>query len=178
MPSHADPRAEVVAPVHRALEFLVLRGAASFAVAVLAVFITALAPTGNLHLVGHAALPIVLAFVTLARIGHNVLRRRPWDGERAWSRAAEIDSSDTLIAATVAIAVPVAWAIGGAAVLAHHFGDPASRPEVLGVWLPLGGGLWAAATVAWAGDCRERLARALEASEEQFRAYWAGIGRL
>jgi hypothetical protein len=178
MPSHAaDPRDRVVAPVHRALELLVLRGAASFAVAVTAVLVGVLELDGRASLVGQAALPVVLLFVNVARAAHVVIDRRPWDGHAAWSRAAAIDRGETWTAAFVAVVVPIAWAVGGASLLVRHASSPADAAAVLGIWLPLGLGLWLGATIAWAGDCRERLARALEASEQEFRAYWARPGR-
>ncbi len=170
-----DPDLAVAAPVRGALEFLLMRGAASFAVAALAVVITVLAPTGDLHTVGHAALPAVLGFVVLARLAHVLLHREPYDGEHAWKRAAAIDPSETALAAAVAVIVPIAWLVGGAAVLAHHVADPASLATVVGVWAPAGGLLWFGATLAWAGDCRERLARALTESDRRFRSYWAGL---
>jgi hypothetical protein len=173
--STTDPSAEVVAPVRGALEFLLIRGAASFAVAALAVVITILAPQGDMHLLGHAALPGVLVFVVLARIVHVIVDRRPYEGSGAWARAAAIDHGETTLAATVAVVVPAAWLIGGAAILAHHAVDRSSLGTVLGVWAPIGGALWFGAALAWAGDCRERLARALAESDRRFRDYWAGL---
>jgi hypothetical protein len=176
MPDVHDPRASVVEPVHRALEFLVLRGAASFAVAVLAVLVSVVRLEEPLREIGQLALPAVLAFVAAARLAHVVIRR-PGPADAAWTRAHAIDRRETEFAAIVAVAVPLAWLVGGGAVLAHRASDQAGLAEVVGVWLPLGGGLWALATIAWAGDCRERLAVALAESERRFRSYWQSVGR-
>ncbi len=170
-----DPHAAVAAPVRHALEFLYLRGAAAFAVAAGAVAITAVAPSGELHVVGHLALPAVLLFVVVARIVHVAVRREPYDGTAAWARAAAIDPGETRLAVAVALVVPIAWLVGGLAILWHHTADRAGLAAVISVWLPFGAVLWLAATVAWAADCRERLARAHVESERRFRAYWAGM---
>jgi hypothetical protein len=177
MTSSPDPRQLVEAPVHRALDFLVVRGAASFAVGVLAVLVTVMAPEGMVHQLGHAALPGVLLFVVLARAFHAAAARGEWIGAGAWARAAEVNRPETQFAALVAVAVPVSWAAGLGAVLVRHASDPPAAAAILGVWLPLAAALWFLATIAWAGDCRERLARAHEAAEARFRAYWAGVSR-
>ena len=173
--SATDPSAEVAAPVRLALEFLFLRGAASFAVAAAAVAVTAVAPSGDLHAIGHLALPAVLLFVVVARVVHVALSKSPYDGTGAWASAASIDPGETRLAVLVALAVPIAWGLGGLAILWHHTADRAGLAAVISVWLPFGAVLWLAATVAWAADCRERLARAHAESERRFRAYWAGM---
>jgi hypothetical protein len=172
-----DPHAAVTEPVRHALGWLVVRGVLSFAVAVTAVVVNVAAADGPLHLIGHVALPVVLGSVVLARIVHVALDREPWDGYDAWSRAAAVDRAETMMVALVAVVVPLGWIVGLGAILVHHLSQPAQLAEVLGVWAPAAGGLWAAATISWAGDCRERLARAVAESSRRFRAYWAGLRR-
>lgn len=171
----SDPAAAISQPVRGALEFVLLRGAASFAVAALAVVVTALPAGSGIYAFGHLALPGVLLFVVAARALHVLLPRAPFDGDRAWSRAAEVDRTETIFAAVTAVVVPVAWLVGGAAVLVHHASDAASSAAVLVVWAPAGALLWLGATIAWADDCRERLALALDESDRRFRAYWSGL---
>ncbi len=176
MPEPIDPRGAVIEPIHRALELLVLRGAASFAVAVLAVVVTIVPVGEQAAALGHLALPGVLAFVVLARVIH-VARHHAPSGEGSWGRTHAMDPHETEFAAAVAIAVPVAWLVGGGAVLARLALDEPGLASVVAAWVPLGGLLWVAATVAWAGDCRERLTLALIESDRRFRSYWQSVGR-
>ncbi len=172
----ADPRAAVAEPVHRALEFHVLRGAASFAVAVLAVVVTVAPFDEPLRTAGLLALPAVLVFVVVAR-GLHVALRRPISLEDTWRRAHAIERHETELAAFVAIAVPLAWLAGLGAILSRTVATLDAGPAVLAIWLPLSLALWALATIAWAGDCRERLAIALVESDRRFRSYWQTVGR-
>jgi hypothetical protein len=171
-----DPGRAVAEPVHRALELLILRGAASFAVAILAVTVTLVELGEPAHTLGHLALPAVLAFVVVAR-GVHMRRHRHVPRDATWVRAHALERHETELAALVALAVPLAWLAGGAAILARHAADHASLSAVVGVWVPAGGALWALASIAWAGDCRERLSLALEESERRYRSYWQGIAR-
>lgn len=179
MPEHTrDPRADVEAPVVHALELIIARGAASFAVAVLTVLLSILAYPGHVDAVGHLALPVLLVFVALARAVHLAITRDDRvDGQGAWSRAADIDPWNARFAALVVFLVPAAWLIGGMAILARHTGTREELAAVVGVWGPLGAASWFAATLAWLGDCRERLARSLVESERRFRRYWTEVGR-
>lgn len=170
-----DPDAQVAAPVRTALEFVLLRGAASFAVAALAVVLPVMVPTADLRLVGDLALPGVLGFVIVARTLHVVLRRTRIDGSGAWSRASHVDHGETLIAAAIAAVVPVAWFAGLSAVLLRQTAEPVALASTVMVWAPLGLFLWLGATLAWAEDCRERLAVALAESDRRFRAYWSDL---
>jgi len=105
-----DPRSHVDAPVVRALELIVVRGAASFAVAVVAVLTTVWSHDGPLHTVGHLALPIVPRDVVAARAIHVWLARHdPVAGDGAWSRAGDVDAGNARFAAVVVALVPVAW---------------------------------------------------------------------
>jgi hypothetical protein len=171
-----DPRHDVEAPVHRALEFLIVRGAASFAIAIVAVLITVMAVDGPPATIGHLALPAVLGIVIVARIVHVLVRGAGPVTDGAWQRASAIQGGESRLAAAVAIAVPLAWAAGGAAILVRH-AELRGIEDALGVWLPIGGALWVGASIAWAHDCRERLALALDESDRRFRAYWAGLRR-
>jgi hypothetical protein len=174
----ADPRSDVLAPVRAALGFLILRGAASFAVAVIAVIATLAHVTGVLQTLTSLLLPGVLVFVLLARGVHVVLTRKVHsDGTRAWQRARELDSSETMLAGVMAIAVPIAWLTGSTAILVRHLAEPALRAAVASLYAPVLLLVVLAATYAWAGDCRERLAIALAESDRRFRTYWAEVGR-
>lgn len=170
-----DPDAQVAAPVRTALEFVLLRGVASFAVAAVAVVLPVLAPSGDLRLIGDLALPAVLVFVAIARTVHVLRRRTPIDGARAWSRAAGVDRGETILAAAMAVVVPVAWLAGLAAVLLRQSAGPVGLASAVMIWAPIALFLWLAATAAWAEDCSERLALALAESDRRFRAYWSDL---
>jgi hypothetical protein len=160
--------AAVTAPVRRALGFLVVRGAGSFAVAVLAVLPIVATADPTVHQIGHALLPALLAFVIVARGVHVAISRDRPDGRRAWELAAAIDQAEAWLAAAVAVLVPIAWIVGGTAILVHHLADPPPTPgAIVAVYAPSLVLLWTLATIAWAGDCRERLARALAESDRQ-----------
>lgn len=176
--SSRDPRSDVDAPVVRALELIVVRGTASFAVAVLTVLGSVATDRGPLDAVGHLALPTLLVFVAAARAVHVFhARHDPVPEAGAWSRAAEVDPSNARFAAAIAVAVPAAWLIGGAAILLRHAVTRDELAAVVGIWGPLGAASWVLATLAWVGDCRERLARSLVESERRFRQYWAEVAR-
>ena len=171
----SDPDAQVAAPVRTALEFVLLRGAASFAVAAFAVVLPVVVPTAGLRVIGDLALPGVLVFVIVARALHVVLRHARIDGSRAWSRAAQVDHGEATIAAAVAVIVPVAWFVGLTAVLLRQSTEAVGLASAVMVWAPIGLFLWLGATMAWAEDCRERLALALAESDRRFRAYWSDL---
>jgi hypothetical protein len=86
-----------------------------------------------------------------------------------------VDHGETLIAAAVAAVVPVAWFAGLAAVLLRQSAEPVALASAVMIWAPLGLFLWLGATLAWAEDCRERLALALAESDRRFRAYWSDL---
>jgi hypothetical protein len=170
------PEPEIVSPVRRALAFLVARGTASFAVAVLAVVPIAADIDGPLHQLGHALLPSLLGVVVVARAAHVALARTRASRRGAWSRARAIDPGETLLAAVTALVVPVAWLAGAAVIFVHHLGDPPPTPgAIVALYLPLFLGLWVLATIAWLGDCAERLGGALDESDRMLRAYWRGV---
>lgn len=173
----ADHRPDTQLPVRRALGFLIGRGAASFAVAVLAVLPIAISLEGEIHELGHALLPGLLVFVIVARGLHLAMARPRLSQDGVWARAYGIEPTETMIAAFTAIAVPVAWLVGGSAILIHHSFDAAPTPgAIAAIYAPLFLAAWLLATLAWLGDCRERLARAFVESERLFRAYWERIG--
>ncbi len=175
--SLSDPRESVVEPVRGALAWLILRGAGSFTVAILAVLTTAVDLHGTLHQVGHWLLPSILAGVVFARMLHVLLTHDRPDGAGAWGRAREVDAFDTTVAAGMTVIVPIAWLAGLAAILLHHIDDPGMRDAIVSLYGPWILMLWAAATIAWVGDCRERLGRGLAESDRRFRSYWADVGR-
>ncbi|HEU4672723.1 MAG TPA: hypothetical protein VFS32_07485 [Candidatus Limnocylindrales bacterium] len=176
MTARLPDRADVEAPVRQALAFLVARGTASFAVAVAALLPISLGGEGPLHEIGHALLPAVLAIVVVARTIHVGLVRQRADGTGVWARAYGTEPGETALAAATAIIVPVAWLVGGSAILVHHVSDPVPMPgAIAAVYGPAFVVLWVLATAAWAGDCRERLALAFAESERRFREYWERV---
>ncbi len=174
MTSSIDPRAEVEAPVRRALDALVVRSTIGFAAAVFAVLVGIGAADGPLHTVAHLALPGVLVGVLFLRTAHVMLRREPIGTDGAWSRAREIERGETDLATFLSFLVPVAWLVGWSAILYRHAGHH-DAAALVAIWLPLAGGLWFVTTIAWIHDCRERLARAVDESSRRFRAYWSEV---
>ncbi len=169
-------RADVEAPIRQALAALIARGTAAFAVAVAALVPIGLGTEGPLHDLGHLLLPAVLAFVVLARTVHVAFVHPRADGSGVWARAWETEPGETALAVATAIVVPIAWLVGGSAILLHHLADPAPTPgAIAAVYGPAFVVLWALATIAWAGDYRERLALAFAESERRFRVYWERV---
>jgi hypothetical protein len=175
MAATVDPRTEVEAPIRRALGGLVVRSAVSFGGAVVAVLVSVQATQGALHVVGHVALPLVLGVVLLARGARVALRGSSVPTEDAWSRVRAIEPGETAFATFVASSVPLAWLVGGGAIIARHTSHH-ELAAVVAVWLPLALALWFLATIAWVHDGRDRLARGLDESDRRFRAYWTRPG--
>jgi hypothetical protein len=173
--SRVDP-AGVTEPVVRALDALIVGAAASFGLSVVAVFATALAAEGQVHAIAHLSLPGLMGLVIVTR-GVRLLRRHSEPRDDAWNRARAVSSFDSYLARLLSIAVPLAWLIGGGAILVRH--APAFHGLFVGVgfWLPLGAALWILASFAWMDACRDRIAAGLDKSDLRFRDYWRDIGR-
>lgn len=172
----SDPSVDVAAPVNRALGGIIVRSAVLFLVAALAVVATTFHLHGTAHALGHLAFPLMLLGIGLARLTHIAFQRETVAGEGAWSRAREVAPGETELAAFLVVVVPVSWLFGLFAILVRH--APDFGPEVVvGGLAPILGAIWCGATVAWSGDCRERLARAHEESSRRLRRYWSSVGR-
>jgi hypothetical protein len=172
-------RSDVEAPIRNALAFLVARGTASFAVAVVALIPLGISLDGPVEALGHALLPAVLVLIVVARAIHLTFVRHRADGAGAWTRAYAAEPGETALAIVTAVAVPIAWAVGGSAILLRHVADPAPTPgAIAALFAPAFLVLWSFATIAWVGDCRERLALGLAESERRFREYWERVRTL
>ena len=170
-----DPRFEVEAPIRGALNAIVIRATVTFAAVSLAVWATISMADGPLHAVAHLGLPALLLAVILWRAATVVVRGRPpISTEEAWAHARATHSGDTTFATLVAAMPPIAWLIGGIAIAVRHV-EHHNLGAVLAVYLPLAAALWFFATLAWAQDCRERVARAVADSERRFRDYWSNV---
>jgi hypothetical protein len=174
-PTRVEP-SSVSEPVTRALNLLILGTAASFALSVMAVLATVLAAEGHVHAVAHLSLPALMVAVIVVRLWHRLVRHRQ-PGNDAWNRARAIDSSDTLLAGILSVAVPLAWLAGGVAILMRHAPHFHGLAFGMGVWLPVGAALWILATFAWTDACRDGIALGLDRSDQRFREYWRNIGR-
>jgi hypothetical protein len=169
-------RSEVEAPIRNALALLVARGTASFAVAVVALIPLGIALDGPIATLGHALLPALLVLVVVARVLHVLFVRDRADASGVWTRAYAAEPGETALAVVTAVAVPVAWLVGGSAILLRHVADPPPTPgAIAALFAPGFLVLWAFATIAWAGDCRERVALGLAESERRFREYWERV---
>ena len=169
-----DPRAEVEAPVRRAIDGLIMRSGVEFGAAVLAVILTIETSEGPLHSVGHFALPGLLLLILATRTVQLVLRRDGVPTDTAWARAREITPRDAGLATFVTSMVPVGWFVGGGAILLRHVGQ-VDLATLVCIVAPLAATLWLITTIAWAQICRDRLARAIEESERRFRKYWQQV---
>jgi hypothetical protein len=172
--STVDP-ADVTEPVARALDTLIVGAAASFGLSVVAVFATAFAAEGHVHAVAHLALPGLMALIVVAR-AVQLLRRRPGPREDAWTRAAAVSASDCRLARVLSIAVPLAWVVGGGAILVRHAPGFHDLFTGAGIALVLALALGVFATFAWIDACRDRIADALDESDSRFREYWRNLG--
>ena len=171
--SSVDP-ADVTEPVAHALDTLIVGAAASFALSVVAVFATAFAAEGHVHAIAHLSLPVLMAFVIVLR-GVQLLRGHSGPRDDAWSRARAVSSFDCRLARVLSIAVPLAWLVGGGAILVRH--APGFHDLfVAGLWLALAVALGVFATFAWMDACRDRIADALDESDSRFREYWRNVG--
>jgi hypothetical protein len=173
--SAVDPGG-VTEPVARALDALIVGAAASFGLSVIAVFATAFAAEGQVHEIAHLSLPGLMGLVIVIR-GVHLLRRHPEPRDDAWNRVRAVSSFDSYLARVLSIAVPLAWLIGGGAILVRHAPAFHGLFVGLGFWLPLGAALWILATFAWMDACRDRIAAGLDESDLRFRDYWRDIGR-
>ena len=169
-----DP-AGVTEPVERALDALIVGAAASFGLSVVAVFATAFAVEGQVHAIAHLSLPVLLGLVIVFR-GVHLLRRHPTARDDAWTRARAVSPFDSRLARVLSIAVPIAWLLGGGAILVRHASMLHDLLLVGGLWLPVGGALWILATFAWMDSCRDAIGAGLDESDRRFRAYWREIG--
>ncbi len=175
MAGTGDPRFEVEAPIRAALNAIVLRATLTFIVVSLAVWATITAAHGPLHAVAHLGLPALMLGVILWRAATMVVRGQPpIPTDEAWARARATQPGDTLFATIVAAMPPIAWLVGGIAIAVRHV-EHHNLGTVLAVYLPLAAALWFFATLAWAHDCRERVARAVADSERRFRDYWSNV---
>ncbi len=172
--SAIDP-ANVSEPVARALDGLIVGAALSFGLSVVAVFATAFAIEGNAHAIAHLSLPGLMALVIVVR-GVRLLRRHPAMRVDAWTRARAVSSFDSHLARVLSIAVPLAWLVGGGAILVRHADMLHDLLVGVGLWLPLGAVLWILATFAWTDACRDRIAAGVDESDRRFREYWRDIG--
>lgn len=173
--SPVDP-ADVTEPVARALDVLIAGAAASFGLSVIAVLATVFAAEGPFHLVAHLSLPGLMALVILLRAVHVLLRHADIRDD-AWTRALALNRSDTRLARLLSCAVPVAWFVGGAAILARHGPHFHGLAGGIGLWLPVSAALWILATFAWTDACRDRIAAGLTESDGRFRDYWRNVAR-
>jgi archaellum biogenesis protein FlaJ (TadC family) len=166
----------VVEPILRALGGLIVGAAVSFALSVAAVLATALAAAGEVHWIAHLALPGIMVVVLAARTVH-LLARHATPHDDTWVRARTIDSFDGRLAEILSVAVPLAWLVGGVAILVRHWMELHGLAVMVGLWLPLGGVLWILATFAWRDACRDRVGAAIDESDRRFRDYWRDIGQ-
>lgn len=173
----ADPVASVSAPIRGAVEAILVRAAASYAVVVLTV-LWAHPPIANAgaRVLAHYLLPALLALYVAA---HSLggLRRRNVPEVDAWSRAHELVPRAARVAKLAAVLTPLGVAIAGASLLEPHLVDAADRAWALGIATPAFAFLWVLATLAWSDDCHDRLARAAVESDGRFRAYWSDVVR-
>jgi hypothetical protein len=172
--SSVDP-AGVTEPVVRALDALIVGAAASFGLSVVAVFATVFAAEGHVHAIAHLSLPGLMALVIVIR-GVHLLRRHPEPRGDAWTRARTVSSFDSHLARVLSIAVPLAWLVGGGAILVRHASAFHDVFVAAGFWLPVGAALWILATFAWTDACRDKIAAGLDESDRRFRDYWRDIG--
>ena len=175
----SGPSDEVLEPLDRTLDSLATHGIAAFAVGLLALLVTVAATQGIVHDISHLALPGLLLGIIARRF---VQQRRAADSDLvldgAWSRAREARSRETVLAAIITGAVPIMWLVGGAAIFVRHAHDVVDVALIVGVFIPIGVGIWGVATSSWLAGARERLARALRDTDRRFRAYWQNIGRV
>lgn len=173
-PSTVDP-AGVTEPVVRALDTLIVGAAASFGLSIVAVFATAFAAEGHVHSIAHLSLPILMGMVIVLR-GLQLLRRRSGPRDDAWSRARAVSAFDSQFARVLSIAVPLAWLVGGGAILVRHAPGFHDLFIGAGIGLALALALGVFATFAWMDACRDRIADALDESDSRFRDYWRNVG--
>lgn len=173
-PSPVDP-ASVTEPVERALDGLIVGAAASFGLSVAAVFATVFAVEGQVHAIAHLSLPALMVAVIVIR-GAHVLRPHPTPRDDVWTRARAVSAFDSRLARTLSFAVPLAWLVGGGAILVRHASMLQDLLVVGGLWLPLAAALWILATFAWTDACRDRIGAGLDESDRRFRDYWRNIG--
>jgi hypothetical protein len=93
-----------------------------------------------------------------------------------WIRARAVSAFDSRLARALSFAVPLAWLVGGAAILIRHGSMLNDLLVVGGLWLPLGAALWILATFAWTDACRDRIGAGIDESDRRFRDYWRNIG--
>lgn len=171
-----NPAEAIARPIHAAVEAILFRATASFAVVVLTV-LWAHPPLANAgaRVLAHYLLPALLAAYVAVRTIAGV-RKRPQDVD-AWPRAFELAPAATRLARIAVVGTPLAVAIAGASLIEPHLVDPVDRPWALAIATPALALLWVLATLAWSDDCQGRLAHAATESDARFRAYWSGIGR-
>ena len=172
--STVDP-ASVSEPIERALDALIVVGAASFGLSIVAVLATAFAVEGQLHAIAHLSLPVLMGLVIIGR-GVHILRRGSRPQEDVWTRARAVSAFDSRLARVLTIAVPLAWLVGSGAILVRH--APMLHDVLVagGILLPLGAALWIFATFAWTDACRDRVGAGVDESDRRFRDYWRDIG--
>ncbi len=170
-----DPAETVAAPVHAALDAIVLRGVAAFALAVLAVLPPDLPiEDRGLRILAYHGLPALLLIYLVVQMVRFVRLSKSEDAD-AWARARDVAPRDVLFAQVMAVLVPCVTLAAGIVLLLPHIFEPEDRTRVLGFFVPLFGLLWTGAAIAWFDECRQRLLRAERESDGRFRAYWAGI---
>jgi hypothetical protein len=118
-----------------------------------------------------------MAAVIAARSITIVRRQHPKPADETWDRARAVDAWSARLAQVLALAVPLAWLVGGVAILVRHGAELHGHAPTLGLWLPLSAALWIFATFSWVDACRDRIAAGLEESDRKFRAYWRDVGR-
>lgn len=127
------------------------------------------------HMTTHVgAAALLLSFLVWTQVARALHGRPPASlRDDAWSRAYDIDRGDAHVAAVVTAAAPVGVLAMLAVMTWPHLLARATRAEEYGLWLPILVILWVLSTVRWVEFARDTIARAIEASEQRWRAYWA-----
>lgn len=177
-----DPRAQVEAPVRRALSGVIARGLTLVGVMAALAIVPVLAKPDVAVRDGIAILAVIVLVVYILMVhASRVGRNRPpaEDLDNAWDRAKEIDRGEASIGLLVAGWVPVGIVLALGVLLWPHLTDP--NPALAAAWSVLGLPPMAmaamVATTTWLAACREDLARAEREADGRFRTYWANVGR-
>lgn len=163
-----DPRREVVEPLRRALDAIVLRWLGVYVLAATCVVCPFLCGWGlAVEDVVHACLPIFL----VGFIGVHLLWRRPTLRHDGWRRAFEAEPGAARLALAVG-GVAMAGVLFAMVAIYCPLGERTALAEALGIWFPILAPLYAGAI--WVAiDCSVcRLGRSADASDRRFRSYW------
>jgi hypothetical protein len=172
-----DPRAAVRAPFVRALNGIVARAAAGFALVALVTTVPLIVALPDaVHGAAHLLVPA--GWLAYAAFSAFMLRGSAPVSGNPWAEAAEADPGLTRFAIVVSGFMVGGWLASVVAVVVHHhLSTPGEIANTIAFVAPSLLVSWALASWAFVRRCRHTLAEAETRANDLLRVYWQGVGR-